>query len=94
MDKIGKCVYSQRNLTDYNLTDYNLTDYQKECMFAGCVSLMLKETRMMKKIAKFMEQDVLLGVRNVECLDEIDECIATIQGLEIILRDLAKLNNI
>ena len=75
------------------MLDPNLTAYQKECMFAGCVSLMLEETRMMKKIAKFMEQDVLLGVRNVECLDEIDECIATIQGLEMILRDLAKLNS-
>ena len=74
------------------MLDPNLTDYQKECMFVGCVSLMLEETRMMKKIAKFMEQDVLLGVRNVECLDEIDECIATIQGLEMTLRDLAKLN--
>ena len=74
------------------MLDPNLTDHQKECMFVGCVSLMLEETRMMKKIAKFMEQDVLLGVRNVELLDEIDECIATIQGLEMILRDLAKLN--
>ena len=74
------------------MLDPNLTDYQRECMFAGCVSLMLEETKMMKKIAKYMEQDVLLGVRNVECLDEIDECIATIQGLEMILRDLAKLN--
>jgi len=74
------------------MLDPNLTDYQRECMFAGCVSLMLEETKMMKKIAKYMEQDVLLGVRNVECLDEIDECIATIQGLEMILRDLTKLN--
>ena len=75
------------------MLDPNLTDYQKECMFAGCVSLMLEETRMMKKITKFMEQDVLLGVRNIDYLDEIDECIATIQGLEMILRDLKDLVN-